>query len=306
MKKILVTGATSMIGSALLEECLKRDIIVYAVVREGSPKLARLPEDKRIKKIYCSLEELSKLPDLVPETCDTFYHIAWGNTGTARNKSTWLQSKNIEYTLEAMKAAHKMGCKRFIGAGSQAEYGPCDLPAIGPDTATRPTTPYGVAKLAAGQLAFLMAKELGMECIWPRIFSVYGIYDKDSSMISSSIRKMLKGEATQFTPAEQRWDYLFSQDAGLAYYLIGEKGKDGSVYCIGSGSARPLSEYIYIMRDAIDPAIEPGIGGLAYPPGAVRNLCADIENLKEDTGFVPRYDFSTGIQKTVEWQRRQL
>ena len=62
---------------------------------------------------------------------DTFYHIAWGYTGAARNKSTRLQSKNIDYTLDAVEAAAKLGCKRFIGAGSQAEYGPLDREMIG-------------------------------------------------------------------------------------------------------------------------------------------------------------------------------
>ena len=78
-----------------------------------------------------------------------------------------------------------------------------------------------------------------MEWIWPRIFSVYGIYEKETTMIASGLRKMLKGEKTEFTPAEQRWDYLYSKDAGRAYYLIGEKGRDGAVYCVGSGQAHP-------------------------------------------------------------------
>ena len=60
-----------------------------------------------------------------------------------------------------------MGCKRFIGAGSQAEYGPMDVPRIAPDSPVHPTTPYGASKLAANQLSFMLCKELGMEWIWP-------------------------------------------------------------------------------------------------------------------------------------------
>ena len=104
-----------------------------------------------------------------------------------------------------------------------------DVPRIAPDSPVHPTTPYGASKLAANQLSFMLCKELGMEWIWPRIFSVYGIYEKETTMIASGLRKMLKGEKTEFTPAEQRWDYLYSKDAGRAYYLIGEKGRDGAV-----------------------------------------------------------------------------
>jgi nucleoside-diphosphate-sugar epimerase len=301
VKKIVVTGATSMIGAALIQECLKHDIQVYAVVRKDSGKLERLPRHKNLKVVSCSIEELARLPEEIPEACDTFYHIAWANTGAARNKSVQLQSNNIQYTLDGVRAAKALGCTRFVGAGSQAEYGVLDIDQIGPGTPADPQTPYGAAKLAAGKLAFLLCRELGISCVWPRIFSVYGIYDKDTSMIMSSIGKMLQGEAGEYTPGEQRWDYLYSKDAGRAFYLIGEKGRDGAVYCVGSGMARPLKEFIYEMRDAVDPEIIPGIGNKPYPQGAVMNLCADIRTLTEDVGFVPQYTFEEGIRETVQW-----
>lgn len=304
MQRIVVTGATSMIGCALVEECLKKEVEIYAVIRPGSSNRDRLVEHERLHIIECPIEELEKLPDMIPEVCDTFYHIAWGYTGANRNKSVELQSLNVGYTLTAVRAAHAIGAKRFIGAGSQAEYGVLDLPQISWDSPTNPHTPYGIAKYAAGKMAIMLCKELEMECIWPRIFSVYGIHDKKTSMIMSSLIKMLEGEACTFTPAEQRWEYLYSKDAGYAFYLIGETGKAGSIYCIGSGQARPLKEYIYEMRDAVDPSIEPGIGARPYPVGAVMNLCADISNLQKDTGFAPKYEFAAGIRETIEWLRR--
>ena len=63
MKRIIVTGATSMIGTALIEECIRHDIEVYAVVRAGSSKTKRLPESARIHQIECELEKLEELPE---------------------------------------------------------------------------------------------------------------------------------------------------------------------------------------------------------------------------------------------------
>ena len=289
-----------MIGVALIEECLRHDIEIYALVRSSSGKAGRLPLSEKIHLTDCSLEDLSDLPGRIPGGCDTFYHIAWGNTGEARNKSTELQSRNIFYTLQAVRAAAELGCRRFIGAGSQAEYGPMDVEKISPDSPVNPSTPYGASKLAAGHLAGMLCRELGMECIWPRIFSVYGKYEKETTMVASGLRKMLAGEPTEFTPAMQRWDYLYSRDAGRAFYLIGEKGKGGSVYCVGSGQARPLKEYIEEMA-ALTGAGKPGIGAKPYPPGAVMNLCADIGTLTGDTGFIPEYTFEQGIRETIEW-----
>lgn len=304
MKRIVVTGATSMIGAALIEECRKENVEVWAAVRMDSGRLSRLTPWEGLHLVECDLEHLGGLPEKLPAPCDVFYHIAWGNTGENRNRSTELQSRNIAYTLEAVKAAKALGCHTFIGAGSQAEYGPMDVERIGPESPARPTTPYGAAKLAAGQLSGMLCRELGIGWIWPRIFSVYGIYEKETTMIASGLRRMLRGEATEFTPAGQRWDYLFSRDAGRAYYLIGEKGQPGSVYCVGSGEARPLKEYIEIMADMTG-AKETGIGRRPYPEGAVMNLCADIETLRKDTGFVPQYTFEEGIRETIRWISRE-
>lgn len=304
MRKIVVTGATSMIGVALIEECIKNNVEVYAVIRKSSGRQSRLPDSNLVHLTDCSLETLGQLPNLIPEKCDTFYHIAWANTGANRNSSTELQSRNISYTLEAVRTAHALGCKRFIGAGSQAEYGPMNVDKIAPDSPANPTTPYGVCKLAAGQLAALLCRELEMDCIWPRIFSVYGIYEKETTMIASGLRSMLCGTPTEFTPAMQRWDYLYSKDAGRAYYLIGEKGKAGAVYCVGSGKAAHLRDYIFKMAELTDTK-NPGIGVRPYPSGAVMNLCADISSLKEDTGFMPEYTFDEGIRETIAWIRSQ-
>lgn len=304
MRRIIVTGATSMIGVALIEECIKYGIEIYAVVRESSQKCSRLPESSLIRFIDCSLEHLDRLPEMISHKCDTFYHVAWGNTGENRNTSTELQSRNIAYTLEAVKAAAALGCKRFIGAGSQAEYGLLDLERISPESPVNPITPYGAAKLASGYLAGMLCKELGIECIWPRIFSVYGIYEKETTMIASGLRKMLAGEPTEFTPGMQRWDYLFSADAGRAFYLIGEKGRGGAVYCIGSGQPALLRDYIQKMAELTDYR-NPGIGAKPYPKGAVMNLCADIDSLYRDTGFVPEYTFEQGIRETITWLKSQ-
>ena len=118
-------------------------LLSSVLLRKDTARKDRLPQDPHLELVECSLEELAALPEKVTGSFDTFYHIAWGYTGAARNKSTRLQSKNIDYTLDAVEAAAKLGCKRFIGAGSQAEYGPLDREMIGPDAPEHPTTPYG-------------------------------------------------------------------------------------------------------------------------------------------------------------------
>ena len=96
MNVIVVTGATSMIGSALIRACLKHTVSkIYAVVRPGSGKLERLPKDSRIIIIECAADAYEKLPAMIHEKCDVFYHMAWSLTGPSRNDDLVEQAKNI-------------------------------------------------------------------------------------------------------------------------------------------------------------------------------------------------------------------
>lgn len=302
MKTVVVTGATSMIGAALIRACLAHQTErIYAVVREGCSKLDRIPEDARVQIVTCSIEHYDELPRMIDAKCDVFYHIAWSLTGEARNRNLYEQAKNVAYTLDAVHAAKTLGCEKFVGAGSQAEYGRLDIEKISELSPVNPVQPYGIAKYASGKMAMEQAKLLDISCLWVRIFSVYGIYDKPTSMVASALVKMLHGEQTHFTPAEQLWDYLFSEDAGEAFYLVGEKATGHKVYCLGSGTARPLHEYIAVMQQCTGTALPSGIGDIAYPPGVLMHLCADTASLQAETGFKPKTDFEQGITRTVQW-----
>lgn len=305
MKQIVIDGATSMLGLALINECIANKIKVLAIARADSKRLDVIPCSPYVRVIKCNQEELRELEVEDAEPCDVYYHFAWANTLSDDRRNVFLQEPNIRYTLDAVLLAKRMGCSRFVGAGSQAEYGRVSGQ-IGPETLISPEVAYGVAKYAAGKMVGILCSELGMESIWTRIFSVYGIGDNVTTMVMYTIDKLLKGEKPSYTKAEQKWDYLYSKDAGRAFRLIGEKGRNGKTYCIGCGESRPLKEYIYMIRDAIDTSLPLGIGERPYAPMQVMNLLADITSLKEDTGFIPEYTFERGIRETIYWYKGQL
>ena len=148
-----------------------------------------------------------------------------------------------------------------------------------------------------------LCKQLGMAHIWTRFFSVYGPCDNDYTMVMSGIRQMIAGEKPGYTAGDQLWDYLYCDDAARAMLLAAEYGIDQSVYCVGSGEAKPLAEYIEAIRAAVGPDACAGLGERPYFPGQVMHLQADIRTLKQDTGFKPSVSFEEGIQKTVAWAR---
>ena len=302
MKKAIITGPTGSIGIALINKLISENVEVVAVCRPGSARISRIPESDKVQIVECSLDEITNLIDMIDGGADVFYHFAWDGTfGNMRNDMR-LQNNNVKYALDAVEVAKKLGCRKFIGAGSQAEYGRV-TGVLRPDTPAFPENGYGIAKLCAGQMTRIMCEQLGIEHVWTRILSIYGPYDGENTMIMSVISKLLKGEKPSLTPGGQMWDYLYSKDVANAFYLLGGKGKSGSVYCIGSGEARPLKEYVEILRDTIDEKLELGFGDVSYGDKQVMHLCADISNLTEDTGFRPEVGFEDGIRETIEWVR---
>ena len=292
-----------MIGLALTDYLLKNGVSVTALIREGSGKAVLFPRHPRLRVVECSLEHLAEYRPEQTGKCDWFFHFGWsGTTGAARN-DVHLQNQNIRTTLSAAELAVRLGAEVFIGAGSQAEYGRTDE-MLSPETPAFPETAYGTAKLCAGQMSRLFCRQQGIRHIWMRILSVYGPHNVEQSMLMTGIRELLAGKMPLYTAGEQRWDYLYAEDAARAFYLAAQKGKDGSVYCLGSGKARPLADYIREMRDAVNPNAQLGLGKLPYAKDQVMYLCADLSALTADTGFVPEYSFKEGIRRTVEWVRK--
>lgn len=303
MKRAIVTGATGMIASALIRRLVKEGVEVYALCRPGDATDDEFFKSELVTKIEADISELPLVAEKIDKKCDVLYHFAWlGTFGGTRN-DTYIQTDNIRYTLDAVKLCADTGCECFVSAGSQAEYGRTEVKLRG-DTPANPETGYGIAKYTSGKLSRMYANQLGIRHCWVRILSVFGQKGNPNSIIMSSLDKMIKGEYTSFTKGQQLWDFLHCDDAALAFYLIGEKGKNNAVYPLGSGQARMLCDYITAMRDTVNPELKIGIGDLPYNDGQVMYLCADIEELTKDTGFEPQLTFEEGIRRTLDWMKK--
>lgn len=302
----IVTGPTGAVGTALCQELLAEGITVYAVSHPGSLRTATLESlagQGNLHIVLCDAAAYDTLAAQITESVDVWFHLAWAHTiGDGRNDMP-AQIENIQHTIDAVRAAAAVGCKVFVGAGSQAEYGRVEG-ALQPDTPTRPENGYGMAKLCAGQMSRVECGKLGMEHIWPRILSVYGPHDGPTTMISGTITRLLAGEVPALTTGEQQWDYLYSRDAAKALIAMARHGQDGAVYPLGSGTVRPLREYIEILRDAIDPSLQLGLGEIPYGSRQVMFLQADIDALETDTGWRPATPFAEGIRETIAEIRR--
>lgn len=301
LKRVVVTGATSMIGTALIRHCLNNGIEVLAIVRKDSKKMNRLPESELIKIRECNLNELDTFA-ADERKYDVFYHFAWGYTSKATRDDPVLQEKNIQYTLNAVELARKLGCYKFIGAGSQAEYGIVHQ-VITAETKENPYLSYGIAKNAAGRLSRKLCEKYGITHIWGRIFSVYGSNDSEETMISYAVRQFLRHEKAFFSAATQQWDYLHEEDAGEIFYRLGEKVDENKTYRIASGQSRPLKEFILELKNLFGDEAVCEFDAEENGKNLV-SLQVDVGDLMEDIGFAPQVSFVEGVNRVLIANRK--
>ena len=292
MKRICITGAGGMIGRALTKYALSRGTAVTALVRPGSGKL----RDMTHPLLQVIEADLSSLDAVQCPPCDVFVHLGWAATHGDTRLQADIQSKNVDYTLSAVRLAHRLGAEAFVFVGSQAEYGPQTQP-LRPDTPTQPVSAYGIAKREAGEKSRTLCASLGIRYCHVRILSVYGVGDRSTTLVSVCVDAMLRGTSPALTTCTQMWDYLYVDDAARALYAVSEKGRDGAVYPLGSGECRPLRDYVLDIRDVTGCNALPRFGEKDFLPDQVHYLCADLTALTADTGFVPQVPFREGIRR---------
>ncbi len=286
-----------MIGSAIVRCAINQRFDVVCIIRKKTGRGLNIPVDSHVHLLYAELSDYASLnPDITD--CDAFIHLAWDKTAGTGRDDTDIQVQNIQYTLDAVRLAKRMGCSVFVGAGSQAEYGPvdCDLTS---DTPVHPESGYGIAKYAAGRLSALLCSQLNMRQNWVRILSVYGPGDGEHTLISYAINELKRGRSPELTKCEQVWDYLYCEDAAKALLAVAESGKNGKVYPLGSGQGRRLSDYIEVIRDIVNPKIELKFGNKPYYPHQPMHLVADIRELTKDTGWISNSLFAENIIKMI-------
>ncbi|MBO5566072.1 MAG: NAD(P)-dependent oxidoreductase [Succinivibrio sp.] len=305
IKIIAITGATSSIGVALTKLAISKNIKVLAFVNPKSINIERVPNNKLVKIIPCGLEDYCSFDinnyKVTSETlrADVFFHLAWGHTNRLERNDPELQIDNIKYSIESVKIAENLGCHTYIGAGSQAEYGPKDFE-INESTSATPISAYGITKLCSGQLTRLACNNIKIRHIWPRIFSTYGPYTQESTIIAYTINCIKNNESPKYSPCNQIWDFLYVKDAANALFVLAKFGKNNEIYNVAYGQSRPLKEYLYLIKDSVGKNINFRIGELPYSQVGPLILKANTEKLTK-LGFKAKYSFEKGIDEYYLW-----
>jgi UDP-glucose 4-epimerase len=301
--RCLVTGASGHLGSYLTRRLLDCGEEVSVIVRPESDLWRLEGVLDRIRLIRVDLRDIDEASEEIRlQSPETVFHCAWtGVTSDTRNRPEHL-IENITSGLRLFQIAQSAGCRCWVGIGSQAEYGR-QSEILREDMIANPDSAYGVAKLCLGKLLQTLCEQTSVRYVWLRLLATYGPKDDLKHLVPSVIEKLLERSRPSLTAGEQKWDYLYIEDAAEAIHRVAGAPDAQGVYNLASGEAHSVREIVSRLRDRIDPSLPVGFGDIPYGPGPLLNLQADVTRLRNVTGWAPRTSLESGLQKTLEWHK---
>ncbi|KAB1189925.1 NAD-dependent epimerase/dehydratase family protein [Haloferax sp. MBLA0076] len=300
---VLVTGGAGFIGSHLVD-ALHRTNEVRVLDDFSSGHRDNLPSD-------VTLIEGNILNDRAVRTAtdgvDVIFHeAAVVDVGASVERPLETHDVNCTGGLTILDRARDEDA-RVVVASSAAVYGqPTRIP-VSEDDPLRPTSPYGLQKVALDRYATMYHDLYGLETVALRYFNVYGRRGEASQysgVIDAFVRRSLEGDPLViFGDGTQTRDFVHVDDVVQANLLAATTDNVGTAYNIGTGdsvSIRDLASTIVELTDRPTPVqFEPA------RPGDIAESEADITRARRDLGFEPTVSLRNGLGRIVSERKKR-
>lgn len=298
--KYIISGCTGCIGVSLIKKLGFEENQLTVILNPGSKRNTVIESNNDLLIFY---EKLGKYANIdLQEKQDVFIHMAWDG-GLSRDDFEKNQLSSFA-TIDALTLAHRLGCQKFISIGSQAEYGISNQ-VITEKLECLPESEFGIAKLNTYFRLRSKARALGIEMTWLRVLSAYGPFDRRSSMLMSTIDKLLKGADISLSDCEHKWDFLHSDDIADAIISLSTTMMTRDLYVIGSDDNFILKDYIRELIKGFDVKEREIFGKFNNGYQNLVNLQSDSTLLRTDIGWEPKISFSKGIKDLILHEREK-
>jgi CDP-glucose 4,6-dehydratase len=312
--RVLVTGATGIVGSWLVKELLERDAEVVALVLDADPhsELIRSGDIERVAVVNGNLEDLATVERAINEhEVDTVIHLGAQTIVGAAHRSplrTWETNVRGTYNLLEACRRHAGHVRGVVVASSDKAYGQADELPYTEQTELAGRHPYEVSKVCADLIARSYHHTYGLPVAVARCGNVFGGGDLNwSRIVPGTIRSLLRGERPVLrSDGTYVRDYLYVKDAAASYISLAEHvatdGVAGEAFNFSSERPITVAQMVdEIRRLAGCEEIEVDIRGNAV--GEIHDQALSAAKARDRLGWSTKYDLDTGLRETIGWYR---
>jgi CDP-glucose 4,6-dehydratase len=310
-RSVLITGATGVVGSWLVESLLDDGARPVVLLRDEVPgsALERSGRMLAVTRVRGALENLRLLVRTIAEyEISAVFHLgAQTQVMTADKDPYGTLEANVRGTYNILEAVRLSGTKiSTVVASSDKAYGPTTSL---PYRETHPLAGRGIyeaSKSAADLVATAYASTYGLPIAIARCGNVYGGGDLNwDRIVPGTIRAVLRGRAPVLrSTGSPRRDYLYVRDAADAYVRVAralEAGAAvGEAYNFGHGIPVSVLEIVSeILTVMGHPELEPIIEGRAGRE--IPDQWLDSSKAERELAWRPRFSLEEGLVETVKW-----
>ena len=330
MKQIVITGASGFVGSFLIEKALQKGYKTWAAIRKSSSK--EYLQDERINFVDFNYSNPTKLANQLREfkdkngQIDYFIH----NAGVTKClDASDFEKVNFQYTKNLIDTLIESDCvpEKFILISSLSAFGMGDEENYTPIKLTdkpNPNTAYGISKLKAEQY---LESKVDFPYIILRPTGIYGPRDKDYYLMLKTVKSGLDIGAG-FKP--QHLTFIYVKDLVDAAFLSLESSLKQKAYFVADGDVYTDKQYTALVKKVLNKkhvlsfkvplfilkaisTVAEEVSKITKKPSTLnkdkykimkqRNWECDIEPLKNELNFQPKYNLEGGLEESVEWYK---
>ena len=312
--RILITGATGFAGSHLVDYLLAAGHELFALYHRQTTHQSLLSH-ARLQGIEGDLLDVDSLETAVSTARpDIIYHLA-GQAFPGRSWQIPAQTfaVNTGGTANVLQAAVQWGRPRVVVVTSAEIYGeisPDDLP-LSEQTPPQPRHPYGISKMAAGQLVDLYWQRYQLPVVEARPFNHIGPRQALGFVVPDFASQLAAIKLKQQPPIlsvgnlEAQRDFTDVRDVVRAYALLAEQGQPGQAYLICSGQPVSIHYLLTTLADLAEVEVEIEYDPARMRPSDVPCLYGSYARLQQDTGWQPQIHLRQSLADALaDWVAR--